>query len=581
MAARPQIAAAVSSALSSLGITVEPGDVHLERPVRREHGDWSTNVALVKAKAVGEAPRQLAERLADALRAAPPPHLASVDVAGPGFVNVHLDPGWLHATLVEVIEAGQDGYARSEEGKGERVQIEFISANPTGPLHVGNGWWGSYGDAMGRVLARCGWDVHREYYVNDTGGQIRALGDSVLARRRGQEVPEGGYQGAYVADLAASYDGPDEVEAAGRWASERIIGNIRRTVERMGIAFDAWYSQASIEESGAVQETIDLLRAKDLVDEEGGAVWFRSSRLGDNRDRVLVKSNGDPTYLAGDLAYHRDKFLVRGFDRVIDIFGADHAGQVKSLELAMEALGVPPGRLEVKIGQMVQVIMPTDLLADAPGSGADEAGESAGGEPGGGEDGQDGGAEQGSGSAGKAVRMSKRAGNFVALDTLIDDIGVDATRLLSLMSSLDQSTTVDIRVVREQSMENPVYYVQYAYARICSIERVRAERGIDRRPLAHTDLGLLVHPRELEVLRALEILPDVVADAGRDRAPHKVTAWVRDLAGTFHGFYHDCPVLADAVGEELGQARLWLVEAARVGFVIGLGLLGVSAPESM
>jgi len=463
-----------------------------------------------------------------------------VEVAGPGFVNLHLGPGWLHDTLAEVVAEGDACYARCDLGGGERVQVEFVSANPTGPLHVGNGWWGAYGDALARVLARCGWTVQREYYVNDTGGQIRALGGSLLARRRGDDVPDDGYKGEYVAQLAAGYEGPEDVEAAGRWAGERILDGIRATLARMGIEFDTWYSQASVEESGAIAETIALLDAQGLVDEEDGAVWLRSSRLGDDRDRVLVKSNGDATYLAGDLAYHRDKFLVRGFDRVIDIFGADHAGQVKSLVLGVGAMGVESGRLEVKIGQMVSLVQ----------------GEEAG-------------------------RMSKRAGNFVALDALIDDIGPDAARLLSLMSSLDQSTVLDLDLVRTQSMENPVYYVQYAYARIASIDRVRVERGIERRPIADVDLGCLEHERELEVLRCLEQLPDLVADAGRDRAPHKVTAWVRDLAGSFHGFYHDCPVLAESVGDELVQARLWLVEAARLGFAIGLDLLGVSAPESM
>jgi len=540
MPARPRIAAAVSAALSSLGVHVDAADVHLERPARREHGDWSTNVALVHAKALKQTPRPLAEALAEHLRNDPPPHLVSVDVAGPGFVNVHLAPGWLHDTLTEVVHDGEEGYARSEIGAGEKVQIEFISANPTGPLHVGNGWWGAYGDAMGRVMARCGWDVQREYYVNDTGGQIRVLGESLLARRRREAVPEAGYQGQYVAELAVEYDGPEEVEVAGRWAAQRILDHIRATLVRLGVTFDEWYSQASVEESGALRETIDLLASKGLVDEEDGAIWFRSSQLGDSRDRVLVKSNGDATYLAGDLAYHRDKFLVRGFDRVIDIFGADHAGQVKSLMLGVQSMGVEPGRLEVKIGQMVSLVQ-----------------------------------------GGEAGRMSKRAGNFVPLDELIDDIGADATRLLSLMSSLDQAAVLDLDLVRSQSMENPVYYVQYAYARIASIERRRTERGIDRRPLGEVDLSLLTHDRELELLRSLEELPDVVADAGRDRAPHKVTAWVRGLAGAFHGFYHDCPVLAETVVDDLTQARLWLVEAARVGLAIGLDTLGVSAPEQM
>ena len=540
MAARPLIAAAVSRALSSMGIEVDPASVHLERPARRENGDWSTNTALVNAKALGRPPRQIAEELAGHLRTDPPPHLESVEVAGPGFVNLHLSPGWLHDTLTEVVGEGEQGYARNELGGNEKVQIEFISANPTGPLHVGNGWWGAYGDAMGRVMTRCGWEVHREYYVNDTGGQIRVLGESLLARRRGEAVPEAGYQGKYVTELATHYDGPEELEAAGRWAAQRILANIQTTLARLGIVFDDWYSQASVEESGAVRDTIELLAGKGLVDEQDGAVWFRSSRLGDSRDRVLVKSNGDATYLAGDLAYHRDKFLLRHFDRVIDIFGADHAGQVKSLTLGVQAMGVDAGRLEVKIGQMVSLVQ-----------------------------------------GGEAGRMSKRAGNVVELDELIDDIGADATRLLSLMSSLDQAAVLDLDLVRSQSMENPVYYVQYAHARIASIERRRAERGIELLPLGEVDLSLLAHDRELELLRSLEELPDVVAEAGRDRAPHKVTAWVRSLAGTFHGFYHDCPVLAETVGTDLTQARLWLVEAARVGLAIGLDTLGVSAPDSM
>ncbi len=540
MAARPLIAAAVSRALSSMGIEVDPASVHLERPARRDNGDWSTNTALVNAKALRRPPREIADELAGHLRDDPPPHLESVEVAGPGFVNLRLELGWLYDTLTDVVGEGEEGYARSDIGAGEKVQIEFISANPTGPVHVGNGWWGAYSDAMGRVMTRCGWNVHREYYVNDTGGQIRALGESLLARRRGDAVPEEGYQGEYVAELAAAYDGPEEVEAAGRWAAEKILDNIRTTLGRLGMSFDEWFSQASVEESGAVRETIELLASKGLVDEEDGAVWFRSSRLGDNRDRVLVKSNGDATYLAGDLAYHRDKFLVRHFDRVIDVFGADHAGQVKSLMLGVEAMGVEPGRLEVKLGQMVSLVQ-----------------------------------------GGQAGRMSRRAGNFVALDELIDDIGADATRLLSLMSSLDQAAVLDLDLVRSQSMENPVYYVQYAHARIASIERRRAERGIELLPLAEVDLSRLAHDRELELLRSLEELPDVMAEAGRDRAPHKVTAWVRSLAGAFHGFYHDCPVLAETVGNDLTQARLWLVEAARVGLAIGLDTLGVSAPDAM
>jgi arginyl-tRNA synthetase len=546
MSTRDHLAQAVSRAIGvvaerdGLAFAADPASVHLERPAHREHGDWSTNVALVMAKPAGTNPRALAASLVEALSANPPPYTTSIEIAGAGFINFRLDNGWLHDALAELLAEGEEGFARPDIGHGERVQIEFISANPTGPIHVGNGWWGSYGDALARVLARSGHQVSREYYVNDTGGQIRTLGASVLARHHGQEVPEGGYQGEYVTELAAAYDGPDDVTTVGRWAADRILDHIRETLASVGIFFDEWYSQASIEESGAVDETIALLAEKGLVFEQDGATWFRATELGDTRDRVLRKSDGDATYLAGDLAYHRDKFLVRGFDRVIDVFGADHHGQVASLMAGVEALGVDPGRLEVKLGQMVSLM-----------------------------DGDE------------AVKMGKRAGNAISLDTLVADIGPDATRILSLMSSLDQASTFDLATVREQSVENPVFYVQMASARIGGVGRKAVERGIARAPLAEVDLSLLTHERELELIRCLEELPEVVAEAAVDRAPTKVTSWVRRLATCFHGFYHDCPILAEDVDPALAQARLWLVEAARIGLTIGLGLLGVSAPEAL
>jgi arginyl-tRNA synthetase len=546
MSAHDLLALAVSRAVTTvaerdgLALVVEPVAVHLERPADRSNGDWSTNIALVSAKQAGTAPRALAVALADALTADPPPHTVSVEVAGPGFINFRLDDGWLYDALAEVLMDGEEGYARPDVGHGERVQVEFISANPTGPIHVGNGWWGSYGDALARILDRTGHQVSREYYVNDTGGQIRTLGESLLARRQGTDVPEGGYSGQYVTELADSYEGPDDVTVAGRWAADRILDHIRATLASVGIVFDEWYSQASIEESGAVDETIALLAERGLVFEQDRATWFRATDMGDSRDRVLRKSNGDATYLAGDLAYHRDKFLVRGFDRVIDVFGADHHGQVASLMAGVEALGVDPSRLEVKLGQMVSLV-----------------------------DGDE------------TVTMGKRAGNAISLDSLVADIGPDATRILSLMSSLDQATTFDLATVREQSVENPVFYVQMASARIGGVGRKAVERGVTRAPLGEVDLTLLTHPRELELIRGLEALPEVVASAAVDRAPTKVTTWVRHLASCFHGFYHDCPILADDVDPALAQSRLWLVEATRVGLAIGLGLLGVSAPEAL
>jgi arginyl-tRNA synthetase len=533
---RDVLADSVLAALADLEVEPLPRAVALERPARPEHGDWSSNVALTSAKAAGVSPRDLAAALAERLRADPPPHVATVEVAGPGFVNFRLRDSWLHEALRQIVAEGTGDYARHDVGQGERVQVEFVSANPTGPLHVGNGWLCSYGDSLARLLVRCGWSVSREYYVNDTGGQIRRLGESLLARRRGDAVPDEGYQGEYVSELGRAYDGPDDVDVASSWAAGRILDSIRSTLENLGIVFDKWFSAASAERSGALEQTIALLSDRGMVYESEGASWLRSTTFGDSRDRVLVKSDGEFTYLAGDLAYHRDKFLVRDYDRVIDIFGADHHGQVASLTAGVQALGVEPGRLEVELGQLVS-------LADG--------------------------------------KMSKRSGNFVSMDELVADIGPDATRLLSLMNSIDQATTLDLELVRRQSMENPVYYVQYAHARIASIDRVRTERGIERRPLDQVHLELLTHDRELTLLRSLTELPDVVLTACQERAPHKVTTWVRRLANDFHGFYHDCYVMGQDIEPDLTQARLWLVEGARIGLAVGLGLLGVSAPESM
>jgi arginyl-tRNA synthetase len=537
---RDALADAVRSCLRTLEIDPLPDSVHLERPANRDHGDWSTNVALATAKAAGWNPRDLAGRIAEALNADLPAHVRQVEIAGPGFVNFHLHDTWLHEVLAEVVAAGSDTYAAPDLGKGSRVLLEFVSANPTGPLHVGNGWYCAYGDALARLMERCGHEVAREYYVNDTGGQIRQLGASVLARRRGDDVPEGGYPGEYVIDLAQRYDGPDDETEAGRFAAEHILVDIRETLESIGIVFDNWASQASYEDGELVHATIEQLRGSGLVTDHDGAVWLRTADFGDPREeRVLRKSDeqgGDYTYLAGDIAYHRDKFIVRGFDRVINVWGADHQGQVASLKAGVAALGVDPERLEIPIGQMISLA---------------------------------------------SGRMGKRLGNAVDLSDLVADIGPDAMRFLSLTSSIDQAATVDLDQVRSQTMENPVFYVQYAHARICSIRRVAAERGVVASPLDQVDLSVLTHERELDVLRTLSTLPEVVELAYHDRAPHKVTVWVRELAGRFHGFYHDCYVMGDDVSAELTQARLWLVEAAGVGLEIALGLLGVNAPEEM
>ncbi|HEX6237893.1 MAG TPA: arginine--tRNA ligase [Acidimicrobiales bacterium] len=536
---RDVLEASLRSALDTVGVE-PPATITLARPARREHGDWSSNVALATAKAAGRKPRDLAADIVEALRAAPPPHVVDIEIAGPGFVNFHLAPTWLHDVLREIVTQGEADYGRLTFGAGERVQVEFVSANPTGPLHVGNGWFAAYGDSLGRILARCGHEVSREYYVNDTGGQIRRLGESVLARRAGTPVPEGGYPSGFVKGLAVAYDGPDDAAEAGRWAAERIVTFIRGQMAAVNIQFDEWFSQASIEETEAMDETLAALQQSGLVWEEDGALWLDTAAHGDPREkRVLRKSpdqGGDYTYLAGDIAYHRNKFLIRGFDRVINVWGADHQGQVASLRAGVAALGVDPGRLEVRLGQMVSLA---------------------------------------------SGRIGKRLGNAVDLDDLVDDIGPDVMRLLSMVASIDQSPTIDLDKVRSESKESPVYYVQYAHARIHSIGKKAGELGVARADLDGVDLGPLTHEREIELLRTLSTLPEVVELACNERAPHKVTAWVRELADRFHGFYHDCRVLGDGVPPETSQARLWLVEASRIGLAIGLDLLGVAAPESM
>ena len=536
---RDVLEASLRSALDKVGVDA-PDAIVLERPGRREHGDWSSNVALATAKQAKANPRELAARIVDVITTDLPPHVTKVEIAGPGFVNFHLAPTWLQDVLTDVVTQGEADYGRRHTGAGERVMVEFVSANPTGPIHVGNGWFASYGDSLGRILERCGFGVTREYYVNDTGGQIRRLGESILARRAGSPLPEGGYPSGFVKGLASAYDGPDDIVEAGRWAAERILRFIQGQMDNVNIHFDEWFSQASIQESAYVAETIADLQDRGLVWEEDGALWLDTGRFGDPREKRVVRKSpdqgGDYTYLAGDIAYHRNKFLVRGYDRVINVWGADHQGQVSSLLAGVEALGVEKGRLEVRLGQMVSL---------------------AGG------------------------RIGKRLGNAVDLDDLVDDVGPDVMRLLSLVASLDQAPTVDLDKVRSESRESPVYYVQYAHARIHSIGKKADELGVTRADLASVDLSGLTHERELELLRTLDTLPEVIELAANERAPHKVTAWVRELADRFHGFYHDCRVLGDDVDPALTQARLWLVEASRIGFAIGLDLLGVAAPESM
>lgn len=532
---RDALADAVLDALRALAVDPIPETVDLERPARREHGDWSTNIALAAAKKAGRNPRELAQQIVDRLNEQPPEHVASVEIAGPGFVNFHLAPTWLHAMLREVVEAGEADYARLDLGGGKRVNIEFVSANPTGPVHAGHARGAAYGDSLARLLERCGHVVTREFYVNDRGVQMQNFGDSLAARKRGEEPPEDGYRGEYVTEWAKEM--PDDADPVA-WGEDRAIADQAEALAAFGVEFDIWFRELDLVVSGAIDETLQDLRRLDRVYEEGGATWLRTSDAGDDKDRVLVKSDGELTYLMPDIAYHRDKFSRS--DLLINVWGADHHGYVARMKAAVTALGHDPTDLEVAIVQMV------DLVKD-----------------------------------GEPVKISKRSGNLVELRDVVDEVGADAARLTYLLQSLDSRQTVDLAVVASEGMENPVYYVQMAHARIHGIARRAAEAGLDRRDLADADLGLLTHERELEVLRVLSQLPDTLRTACIDRAPHRITTWVRELAGAFHGFYHDCYVIGDGVDEDLGRARLWLVEAARVGLSIGLDLLGVSAPEQL
>ena len=532
------IRSAVADVLADLGLEGAPqgaGDVHLERPANPEHGDFSTNTALALAKRNGRNPRELATELVGRLEAAGVSHVQTLEIAGPGFVNFRLAPGWLQELVPVVVEAGED-YGRSTIGSGRRVLVEFVSANPTGPVHAGHARGATYGDALARLLDFAGFEVGREFYINDRGVQMLTFAASLAARSAGEEPPQGGYMGQYVADWAQKM--PTDADPL-EWGYAHALGDQRRVLESLNVRFDHWFSERDMVATGAIERTLEDLRSRGVVYDEDGAVWLRSTDYGDDKDRVLVKSDGEYTYLLPDIAYHRDKF-ARGWDLLVDVLGADHHGYVARMKAAAEALGHRPDDLEMVITQLVR------LERD-----------------------------------GEEVKISKRSGDLVTLEELIEEIGADAVRLTYLLQSIDSPQTVDLELAIRQSNENPVFYVQMANARLNSIGRVAAERGIERLPLADADLSLLVHDRELAVLRTLHELPATVELAARERAPHKVTTWVRDLAGDVHGFYHDCPILSPDTDDELRQARLWLAESARIGLRVGLDLLGVDAPESM
>jgi arginyl-tRNA synthetase len=526
-----------------------PPEIRLEKPRQKEHGDFATSLPLSLAKRAGMPAREVAELI---VRNLPPSDLVeSAEVAGPGFINFRVTSAWLHSALRDAVEQGAV-YGRAEPS-GRRAQVEFLSANPTGPLHIGHARNAALGDAVARLLEFTGWDVEREFYFNDAGGQMDRFGASVEARYlslvgREAQVPEDGYHGDYVAELAEDIleqEGPSLAdlppdERLVRLRDEgvkRVLEWIRATLDRFGARFDVFRSESDLVDRGEVAEAVERLRSSGLAYDAEGAVWFRSTAFGDDKDRVLVRSDGRHTYFAADCAYVVDKFS-RGFDHLLYVWGADHHGDVVRVRGAAQALGYDPSAVEFVIYQWVSFLR--------------------GGEP---------------------VAMSKRAGDFITLDQLIDEVGADAARFHLLMFSNDSTMNFDIEAVKRQSMDNPVYYVQYGHARIASILRKASERGVALRPVDSADLSRLTHEAELDLLRAIADVPAEIATAAELRAPHRLTHAAQDLAARFHRFYTDCPVLSDDA--ELTQARLWLSTATKQLIANLLGLLGVSAPESM
>lgn len=531
-----QLTSALRQAAEGEGLT-PPDSIGLEQPANREHGDWSSNIALATSKQADTNPRDLAERLIARLEAQNLEHVDRMDVAGPGFINFHLDSSWLHDVLRFVVTHGVAKYGRNHLGSGRHVNVEFVSANPTGPLHAGHGRGAVYGDALATLLEWCGYRVTRETYVNDRGVQMQTYAASLAARAAGRTPPDDGYMGQYIIDWAGEM--PKDADSL-EWGYARAVADQREVLGLLGIEFDVWSSETELVENGALDRALDLLRERGVVYESEDAVWFRSTDFGDDKDRVLVKSDGQYTYLTPDIAYHADKFDRS--DELVNVLGADHHGYVARMKAAMAALGHDPDDLDIQILQLVKLMR-----------------------------------------EGEEVKMGKRAGNIVELRDVVEEVGADATRFTYLLQSIDSQQTFDLAAAAAQGMDNPVFYTQMAHARIVNIAKRAQAAGFDRGPIGEADLGLLIHEREIELLRTLFSGPGLIEVAGRERAPHRVVGWVRELAGAFHSFYQndDCYVVGDNVAPELTVARLWLLEAVRIGLVTGLTLVGVSAPDAM
>jgi arginyl-tRNA synthetase len=528
-----ELGALVRDALAAAGFPDrEPA---FERPRQREHGDWSSNVAMTLAKPLGRSPREIAQAIADVIER--PPAVEAVEIAGPGFLNFRLSRIALHGIVLETVHRGES-WGRSTADAAQRINVEFVSANPTGPLHVGAGRWAAAGDAIANLLEATGHVVSREYYLNDAGNQLELFGASVRARMRDEDLPEGGYQGGYIEELASELSAagiPDgEVTEA---AYQRTLLRIRATMESFGVTYDTWFSERDLHESGAVERVIEELRERGHAYEEDGAIWLRTSDFGDDKDRVLRRADGRPTYFAADCAYMASK-VARGYDRSIYMLGADHHGYVARLQAIARAEGLPERTVEIIIGQLVNLYR-----------------------------------------GGEAVRMSKRTGEVIMFDELIDEVGPDAARYTFLRTSLDVALDFDIAEVVKAERENPVYYVQYSHARIAGIMRNATERGVAPGLVDDVELGLLEHATELELIRRIGTYPEVVAYAAQERAPHKVARYAEELAEGFHRFYTECQVLSEDV--ELTRARYALCVATRQTLVNALGLLGVGAPDRM
>ncbi|NDJ91062.1 arginine--tRNA ligase [Mycolicibacter kumamotonensis] len=520
-----------------------PAAVTVERPRNPEHGDYATNLALQLGKKVGVNPRELAGWLADAVTQAD--GVASAETAGPGFVNIRLDASAQGTIVANIVAAGTD-YGHSSEFDGLNVNLEFVSANPTGPIHIGGTRWAAVGDALGRLLSTQGAAVTREYYFNDHGAQIDRFANSLIAAAKGEPAPEDGYAGAYITDIAAQIQAkvPDALNSPDAQETFRSIGvdlmftHIKESLHEFGTDFDVYTHEDSMHTSGRVEQAIERLRANGNIYEKDGATWLRTSAYGDDKDRVVIKSDGKPAYIAGDLAYYLDK-RERGFNLCIYMLGADHHGYIARLKAAAAAFGDDPAAVEVLIGQMV------NLVRD-----------------------------------GQPVKMSKRAGTVITLDDLVEAIGVDAARYSLIRSSVDTPIDIDLALWSSASNENPVYYVQYAHARLSALARNAAELGMS----ADTaNLGLLAHEKEGALIRSLGEFPRVLKTAAALREPHRVCRYLEDLAGDYHRFYDSCRVLpqGDEQPGDLHTARLALCQATRQVVANGLGILGVSAPERM